>query len=50
MSSSETVLRQYFEMQGVTYGFLLLYSPDFNQVDNGFLKLEKYCLKKNTYI
>lgn len=46
MSSSERVIRHYFEMQGVQYGFLLLYSPDFNPVDNSVLNLEKYCLKK----
>lgn len=41
MSNSERVLRQYFGIQGVQYGFLLLYSPDFNPVDNSFLKLKK---------
>lgn len=47
MSNSERVIRQYFELQRVQYGFLLVYSPDFNPVDNSFLELKKYWLKKN---
>lgn len=40
-NNSERVLRLYFGMQGVQYGFLPVYSPDFNPVENFFLKLKK---------
>lgn len=40
-NNSERVLRHYFGMHGVQYGFLPVYSPDFNPVENCFLKLKK---------
>lgn len=40
-NNSERVLRLFFGMQGVQYGFLPVYSPDFNPVENCFLKLKK---------
>lgn len=40
-NNAERILRQYFSHQGVQYGFLPVYSPDFNPVENCFLKLKK---------
>lgn len=46
MSNSERVIRQYFELQGVQCGFLLVFSPDFNPVDNRFLELKNIDSRK----
>lgn len=40
-NNSERIFRLYFGMQGVQYEFLPVYSPDFNPVENCFLKLKK---------
>jgi transposase len=40
-NNAERILRLYFGQQNVQYGFLPSYSPDFNPVENCFLKLKK---------
>jgi transposase len=40
-NQAERVLSNFFGLQGIDYGFLPTYSPDFNPVENCFGKIKK---------